>query len=554
MQIKSLPLKAIVAGQNPRTFFDPAEMAELESSVRANGLLQPIVVRQKGDVFEIIAGERRFRAVKAVEGDDGEIAAIIRDCSNEEAETLALIENISRADMSPTEEAAAAHRLYVRLRDKNELAAQLGWPLSKLERRLALMNCCEAVRVALNERKILLGHAELLAALHAEKQEKALEIVLTNNLSVVDFKRSLTNLAQKLDEAIFDKADCLSCPHNSGTQSALFTENIGDGSCTHPTCYQQKTATHLDGIKSNLERVVNRVEFLELGEDKIIPIKLVTDGLKGVGEDQMNACKGCASFGATVSKLPGELGKIEQSICFDGACHTEKVSTYLESLKAEQAPESTKGKEKSVAAAVTGSSTTARIASSAAKAGEHRNSIKEYAEKQLRRIAASAVSRTPEKAPELLLWLITAGHARHVPEVKTREAVGKITGTTFKGSPELASLSTALAGDEASIRRGMAATVGYSMMESTLPLSVAKQVLKQLAVDLTKEWKVNAEFLDLLTKAELESFALKNGLKDAIGEDAFKKIFNNKKEDVIAGLMAHADTHFAGKLHEAISL
>lgn len=369
MQIKSLPLKAIVAGQNPRTFFDPAEMAELESSVRANGLLQPIVVRQKGDVFEIIAGERRFRAVKAVEGDDGEIAAIIRDCSDEEAETLALIENISRADMSPTEEAAAAHRLYVRLRDKNELAAQLGWPLSKLERRLALMNCCEAVRVALNERKILLGHAELLAALHAEKQEKALEIVLTNNLSVVDFKRSLTNLAQKLDEAIFDKADCLSCPHNSGTQSALFTENIGDGSCTHPTCYQQKTATHLDGIKSNLERVVNRVEFLELGEDKIIPIKLVTDGLKGVGEDQMNACKGCASFGATVSKLPGELGKIEQSICFDGACHTEKVSTYLESLKAEQAPESTKGKEKSVAAAVTGSSTTARIASSAAKAG-----------------------------------------------------------------------------------------------------------------------------------------------------------------------------------------
>ena len=150
MQIKSLPLKAIVAGQNPRTFFDPAEMAELESSVRANGLLQPIVVRQKGDVFEIIAGERRFRAVKAVEGDDGEIAAIIRDCSDEEAETLALIENISRADMSPTEEAAAAHRLYVRLRDKNELAAQLGWPLSKLERRLALMNCCEAVRVALN--------------------------------------------------------------------------------------------------------------------------------------------------------------------------------------------------------------------------------------------------------------------------------------------------------------------------------------------------------------------------------------------------------------------
>lgn len=556
MSVKAISLSQIVKGRNPRTYFDEAEMAELIASIRANGLLQPIVVRQVGDKYEIIAGERRYRAVLEIQGENGEILALVKECSDEEAEVLALIENINRADMSPTEEAVAANRLLARLRDKVEVAAQLGWPLFKLDRRLALMNCTEQVRQALNERKIMLGHAELLAALHPDKQEQALAIVLSNNLTIADLKRSLTNLAQKLEEAIFDKADCLACHHNSGTQSALFTENIGDGACTHPTCYQEKTTAHLEGVRSKLARVVNRVEFLELGEDKIIPIKLVAEGIKGVGDAQATACKGCASFGAIVSKLPGELGKVEHDICFDQSCHSEKVNTYLKHLTEEAEQEKAAANPaagKTAAAAVSSSGSSTRVTAPQAKAGEHRNAIKEYAEKQIRRIAARAVTRHKDKAPELLLWMITSGYARHIPDTKARDALNKLSGFDLKTGPSLSAVSDAAAVKEGISFSAMAASVGYGLIESVVPLSASKAMIKHLGVDLTKEWKVNQEFLDLLTKAEMEAFALQCGLKAAIGEEGYKKLFNNKKEDVVAGLLAHADTHFAGKLHESIS-
>jgi hypothetical protein len=89
-------------GRNPRGYFDPSEMTELEESVKSKGVLQAILVRPRdAGRFEIVAGERRWRAAKKVFGDEYEIPALVRDLDDGEADEAALIENIQRANMSP---------------------------------------------------------------------------------------------------------------------------------------------------------------------------------------------------------------------------------------------------------------------------------------------------------------------------------------------------------------------------------------------------------------------------------------------------------------------
>ena len=126
----TLPIRRIVQGKNPREYFDPDEMAELEEGIRAVGVLEPIVVRPVPgtDLYEIIAGERRWRAAKNVFGDDYDMPVVIKDASDETAEAMSVIENYHRAAMSPAEEAHAAQRQLLRQRgDKEEAARLMGW-------------------------------------------------------------------------------------------------------------------------------------------------------------------------------------------------------------------------------------------------------------------------------------------------------------------------------------------------------------------------------------------------------------------------------------------
>ena len=145
----TLPLCRIVQGKNPREYFDPVEMAELEDGLRAAGrILQPIIVRPipNSDLVEIVAGERRWRAAKTVFGDDYAMPVVVDALSDEQAEAFATIENHHRAAMSYAEEAHSAKRALLRNKgDKAEAAASLGWKPEVLERRLALLTCTPAV-------------------------------------------------------------------------------------------------------------------------------------------------------------------------------------------------------------------------------------------------------------------------------------------------------------------------------------------------------------------------------------------------------------------------
>src|SRR5690606_28057882 len=124
---------------NPRRYFDRKKHEEMVASIRLRGILQPILLRPRGDVFAIVYGERRYRAGLEVYGADGEVPVIIREMTDQEALEAAIAENDDRDDPSETEQADAAVRyLAACLGDRAEAVRRLGWSRTKFDRRLAL--------------------------------------------------------------------------------------------------------------------------------------------------------------------------------------------------------------------------------------------------------------------------------------------------------------------------------------------------------------------------------------------------------------------------------
>lgn len=241
----TLALSRIKPGGNPRRYFDKVKHEELVAGFRLRGMLQPMLVRPSpdgDDTYLIVAGGRRYRAALEVYGPGGEAPVVIREMTDQEANEAAIDENDNRDDASETEQADAAVRALAACQnDRCEAARRLGWSPAKLDRRLALANLSEPVKVALDERRIKVGHAELLAAVPGDKQEKALETILTNGLDVAKTRAALGVMAQSLAAAAFDKTECATCPFNSATQRALFGTHVDDGHCTNPGCFQLKT-------------------------------------------------------------------------------------------------------------------------------------------------------------------------------------------------------------------------------------------------------------------------------------------------------------------------
>lgn len=249
--VTMLALGAIKPGANPRRYFDQQKHAELVESLRLRGMLQPIILRRDpaaDDSYLIVAGGRRHKAALDAFGADGLVPVRIMDMTDSEALEAAIDENDVRDDASETEQADAAVRVLSACKgDRAEAARRLGWSASKLDRRLALANLAEPVKAALDERRIKVGHAELLAVVPADKQEKALDTIVTANLDVAKTRDLLMRVTQSLAAATFDKAECLTCPFNSGAQRVMFETHVDDGHCTNPGCYQLKTEAAQEG-------------------------------------------------------------------------------------------------------------------------------------------------------------------------------------------------------------------------------------------------------------------------------------------------------------------
>ena len=173
----------------PRREFREAELAQLEASLRENGLLQPISVRAVGDHYELIAGERRLRAATRLGWT--EIPAIIKDFDDRALLTLALVENLQRADLNPIEEAEGYSRLIAEFGLTQQDAANVvGKDRSTIANSLRLLNLPASVRRMLQDGQLTVGHARALLPLPNERVmvDVARETV-AKNLSVREVER-----------------------------------------------------------------------------------------------------------------------------------------------------------------------------------------------------------------------------------------------------------------------------------------------------------------------------------------------------------------------------
>ncbi|WP_420494026.1 nucleoid occlusion protein [Macrococcus psychrotolerans] len=168
----------------PRQVFDEEKIKELAESIRSYGLLQPIVVRPiEEEMYEIIAGERRFRALKM--NNTAETEVIVKQMNDKETAAIALIENIQRENLSAVEEAEA----YKKLLDldgitQNDLATSLGKSQSFIANKLRLLRLSQPILDALSKHQITERHARSLLALDEAGQSQMLNIIKSQNLNV----------------------------------------------------------------------------------------------------------------------------------------------------------------------------------------------------------------------------------------------------------------------------------------------------------------------------------------------------------------------------------
>ncbi|WP_244814861.1 ParB/RepB/Spo0J family partition protein [Caballeronia sp. Lep1P3] len=185
-----LPLDKLQAGKyQPRTRMDEGALQELAASIRAQGLMQPILVRATDDQrYEIIAGERRFRAARLAGLD--EVPVLVKNVPDQAAAAMALIENIQREDLNPLEEAQGIQRLLDEFSFTHEQAAEaVGRSRSAVSNLLRLLNLASAVQTMLLAGDLDMGHARALLAVDAATQIQLANHVINRRLSVRETER-----------------------------------------------------------------------------------------------------------------------------------------------------------------------------------------------------------------------------------------------------------------------------------------------------------------------------------------------------------------------------
>jgi ParB/RepB/Spo0J family partition protein len=299
-EFKNILLKDIEADINqPRKFFDEHSLAELAASVKANGVLQPIMVRPNGKKYLLVYGERRYKAALVI--GLKEIPAIVRELSDAQALDIQITENLQRKDVHPMEEAVAFKKLLDSFTIE-DIALRVGKSESFVAKRIQLTELVEDAQQVFFLNKITISDAIKLARLDADMQQEVLSDVLPEDWKEdEDFQISkwksisqyVHNKENDLSEAIFKLSEkmlykeagaCVGCKFNSASVPLLFEEEEKQHSvCRKPSCFQIKTQRqeqkNLEKLATDPTRIV--IEPRSLSEEGKAKIEMAKElGIK----------------------------------------------------------------------------------------------------------------------------------------------------------------------------------------------------------------------------------------------------------------------------------
>ncbi len=197
-ELREIEIDLIRPGQQqPRTTFDEAKLQELAQSIRVTGIIQPLLVRRNGGLFELVAGERRWRAAQLA--GLTRVPAIVREIPDENLLELALIENIQRQELNPIEEATAYKRLIESLGlTQEEVAQRVGRDRTFITNYLRILKLPTEIKTLLEHEKLTFGHARaLLGVLDPQLQRRLAQRIYKNNWSVRETESRIRNLTKE---------------------------------------------------------------------------------------------------------------------------------------------------------------------------------------------------------------------------------------------------------------------------------------------------------------------------------------------------------------------
>lgn len=560
------PLSRMVVGAyNPRKEISPEYIQALAETIKAQGVLHmPIgrIVEIDGvHWIEIVAGQCRYLACKLAYGEEGTMRIDIRSLDDAQAVAASATENVFRNPMNIVEEAeAAAECLAKHGNNRAVTAADMGWGIGKLNSMLKLMNCSERVRKALVAKTVDLGIAELLAGLTHEKQDTCLDDFAKRGATptIAQFKTEIQQISKQLDAAIFNKADCVSCQHNSSIQRSMFDTAIDAGYCMSGSCYDEKTDAELEQRAAALKDDFPKVEIVR-PHQKYQIVKIVAEGEGGLGSDQVDLCRACTNFGAAVSAMPSKLGNVSRGLCFDPTCNKTLAKKYADALLAASAPaEAGKGDQPEAstnAAPDDGQKTVPGQASPVVKRDPKRppiptvtqtNAVNEFRYALYRTIVAKEVGKSPLRSMALLIALASGRRLSAVDSGMVREHLKAKASTELNLTDGVAPLfAAALTMPENALQKACIRMSGTSAAQLT------PDELESLIVELEPAWSehfvLDENFLKVLTKSEMLAVAKDVGLGKAMG-DGFSSVAQNKKDDMIKQLLGVKAFEYKGAI------
>lgn len=261
---------------NPRRTFDERKLQELSQSIRAQGVLVPLIVRPAEDVqFEIVAGARRFRAAQLAELFAVPVRVV--ELTDAEALTLQLVENAIREDVHPYEEAMAYRALLETSEPRYDvatLALKTGRSVKHIYGRLKIAELIPDVAEVFQANRITVGHAVLIARLPGHQQHQARQAAFREDwrtkekhaIAVRELEEWIReNLMLSLADAVFDRSDaelvatagaCTSCMKRTGANAALFDDFRQDDRCLDGDCFQLKIDAHIAREKQKNEALI----------------------------------------------------------------------------------------------------------------------------------------------------------------------------------------------------------------------------------------------------------------------------------------------------------
>jgi ParB family chromosome partitioning protein len=238
----------------PRTHFDEEALRSLADSIRAQGLIQPVVLRRRSGEYELIAGERRWRAAQLAGLQ--QIPAIVRDIDDHQAAALALIENLQREDLDPIEQAEAMRRLIKEFDMTHQQVADiLGVSRPVVSNALRLLDLADPVRQLLRDRQLDAGHARALAGLPMAQQPLLAEKIVAKALTV----RQVEGMVRKLNDSALNPP----VPQPTDPDTALLLRQISDALGVRVDLVQNARGGGLLKLRfdqpDQLDRILNRL-------------------------------------------------------------------------------------------------------------------------------------------------------------------------------------------------------------------------------------------------------------------------------------------------------